>query len=312
MQVVYQYYKPDQGLEDLQAKIYSEVTGRPASGEEIRARYKDQKKDPKTTLYALTEEGAPLAYVQATDSTSHIGRTHISYPWALPACSVEVQEKIFDKVLAYLLQREKTLEITAPLVLDVEGIEERIQFFTNKGFSEKERMYYYSYDFDINEVSRWEITKEIHSFSCRAATQEDLEELIELCRVDPNWQFLTQEVATNYFQNKVLKDGKAVLIFHHNQIVATGAILRAQPGTTVLIGKEERILLRFSAVRPGFHNAWKRMLIGLAKECVNSGWTDIPLRVNFRFYASSTNAINLAKLLSEFNDFEVLLAYKNK
>ncbi len=312
MKVVYQYYKPDQGLEDLQAKIYSEATGLSASGEDIRARYEDQKKDPKTTLYALMDNGAPLAYVQATDSTSHIGRTHISYPWALPACPVEVQEKIFDEVLTYLLQRGQTLEITAPLVLDVEGIEERIKFFTNKGFSEKERLYYYSYDFDIKEICKWKITKELHSFSCRAAAQEDLEKLIELCRADPNWQFLTQKVATNYFTNKVLKDGNTALVFHNNQVVATGAILRVQPGASVLIGEEERILLRFSAVRPRYHDAWKRLLIELAKECVNLGWADIPLRVNFRFYASSTIAVNLAKLLSYFNDFEVLLAYKSK
>lgn len=148
MKVIYWEYEPNQGLEELQAKIYSEVTGRPASGEEIRIRYKDQKKDPKTTLYALTEDNALLAYVQATDSTSHIGRTHISYPCALPACPVKTQEKIFDEVLVYLLQREQTVEITAPLVLDVEGIEERIKFFEKKGFSEKERLYYYSYDKD--------------------------------------------------------------------------------------------------------------------------------------------------------------------
>lgn len=312
MKVIYRHYEPDQGLENLQAKIYSEVTGRPASGEDIKARYKDQEKDPKTTLYALTEDGAPLAYVQATDSTSHIGRTHISYPWALPACSVEVQEKIFDEVLTYLQQRKQTLEITAPLVLDVEGVEERIEFFTNKDFSEKERLYFYSHDFEIDEICRWKISEELQSYSSRAATQEDLEKLIELCKADPNWQFLTREVATNYFKTKVLKDGFTVLIFHNNQIVATGAILRVRPGITVLSGEEERILLRFSAVRPRFHDVWKLMLIELAKKCVDLSWAGIPLRVNFRFYASSTIAVNLAKLLSEFNDFEVLLAYKNK
>jgi hypothetical protein len=310
MKVVYQYYEPEKGLENLQAKIYSEVTGRPASAEDIRARYKDQKKDPKTTLYALTEDGAPLAYIQATDSTSHIGRTHISYPWALPTCPTQVQEKIFDELLTYLLQREHTLEITAPLVIDIEGIDKRIEFFTNKGFSEKERLYYFSYDFEIDEVCSWTITNE--SYTCRAATLEDLEQLLDLCKADPNWQFLTQEVAIHYFTTRMLKDGNAVLVFQNNQVVATGAIRRVQPGDSVLIGKEERILLRFSAVRPKHHDAWRRMLIELANECVKLGWTDVPLRVNFRFYASSTIAVNLAKLLSEFNDFEVLLAYRKK
>ncbi len=312
MKVIYRHYEPNQGLEDLQAKIYSEASGRPASGEEIRAKYKDQKKDPKTTLYALTEDGDPLAYVQATDSSSHIGRTHISYPWALLGCPAEAQEKIFDEVFEYLLQREQTFEITAPLVINVEGVDKRIEFFQRKGFFEKERMYYYSYDFNINEVCNWEIANEIQSFTCRAATLGDLEKLIELCQIDPNWQFLTKEVATNYFRDRVLKDGNTVLIFHNNQVVATGAILRVHPGTSVLSGDEERILLRFSAVRPGYQLAWKQMLIELAKECVKLGWAHIPLRVNFRFYASSTVAVNLAKLISELDDFEVLLAFKKK
>ena len=128
MKVIYRHYEPNPGLEELHAQIYSEATCRTVSGEEIKARYMDSKKDPKTTLYALTESGAPLAYVQATDSTSHLGRTHLSYPWALPACPMEAQEKIFDEVLAYLLQREQTVEITAPQVLDVKGIEERVKF----------------------------------------------------------------------------------------------------------------------------------------------------------------------------------------
>ena len=114
-------------MEELQARIYTEASGRPASADEIRARYKDQKKDLKTTRYALTEDGEPLAYVQATDSTSQVGKTHISYPWAMPSCPVEVQEKIFDDLLAYLKQRKETLEITSPIVVDSLNIKDEIQ-----------------------------------------------------------------------------------------------------------------------------------------------------------------------------------------
>ena len=311
MKVIYKHYEPNQGLEELQAKIFSKVSGQPASAKEIKAKYKDQKKDPKTILYALTEDGDPLAYVQATDSTSHKGRTHISYPWALAVCPLEIQEKIFDEVLAYLLKQEKILEVTAPLLINVKGFEERIKFFQNKGFSEKERLYYYSCDYDIREVSNWKITKEIHSLTCRLATLKDLEKLISLSKVDPNWQFLTKEVATNYFRNRILKDGISVLVFHENQLVCTGAVRRVQPGDTIISVNEECTFLRFSATRPGFHHAWKRMLIELAKECVSLGWDKNPLRIEFRFYTSSTVAVNLANLKPELEEFEIIFVYQS-
>ncbi|MFW9916034.1 MAG: hypothetical protein ACFFGZ_10545 [Candidatus Thorarchaeota archaeon] len=310
MKVAYRYYEPNQGLEELQARIYTEASGLPASAEDIRARYKDQKKDPKTTLYALTDDGEPLAYVQATDSTSHPGRTHMSYPWALASCPAEAQNKIFDDLLIYLKQRKETLQITIPLVAESKNIEERIQFLEKKGFAEKERLYYYFVDFNVTEISGWKLGEEMHSFTSRLATAKDVDHFIDVCQADPNYQFLTPEVATNYFHNRLLKDGRTILVFQNDLPVAIGAPLRFQPdGRIVKMGEGERIILRISATRTGYPHAWKRLLFEVSKECAALGWANIPLRTYFRFYASSTAAINLAEMRPEFEAFEYILAY---
>ncbi|MFX0114618.1 MAG: hypothetical protein ACFFB3_08725 [Candidatus Hodarchaeota archaeon] len=312
MKAVYRYYEPNQGLEELQARIYREASGLPASAEDIRARYNDQKKDPKTTLYALTEDGEPLAYVQATDSTSHPGRTHMSYPWALPSCPAETQNKIFDDLLSYLKQRDETLEITIPLVAESKNIEERIRFLEKKGFVEKERLYYYFVDFSVTEISRWELGEEMRSFNSRLATAKDIDHFIAVCQADPNYQFLTPEVATNYFQNRLLKDGHTILVFQDDLPVAIGAPLRFQPdGRIVKTEDGERIILRISATRAGYPQAWKRLLFEVGKECAALGWTAIPLRAYFRFYASAAAAINLAELRPEFEAFEYILTYRD-
>ena len=81
MKVVYKNYEPDQGLDELQAKIFTEASGLPATADEIRAR--NTQRDSKMTLYALTEDGNPLGYVTCRDSTSEEGRTYISFPWKL-------------------------------------------------------------------------------------------------------------------------------------------------------------------------------------------------------------------------------------
>ncbi|MFQ5980522.1 MAG: hypothetical protein ACE5OZ_20480 [Candidatus Heimdallarchaeota archaeon] len=53
MEVQYRHYEPNQGLEDQQAKIYTECAnpGSAVTGKEIRQRYEAEKIDPKTVRY---------------------------------------------------------------------------------------------------------------------------------------------------------------------------------------------------------------------------------------------------------------------
>ncbi|MFX0092414.1 MAG: hypothetical protein ACFFBD_11675, partial [Candidatus Hodarchaeota archaeon] len=222
MKVIYRHYESDQGLEEIQAKIYTEVSGLPATAAQIRERNLMQ--DPKMTRYALTEEGVPLAYVTARDAGSHDpeGRTYVGYPWVLPDCPFEVQEKIFDELFAYLRKREKTLEIVTTIVVNSKNVKEQISFFEQKGFREKERLFRYFLDFDVNEVSKWEMTNDTSSFSSRLATIEDIDQLVEICLADPYTRnaLPDQDAFRSYFRDRVLKDGHAILVFQGDQVVA--------------------------------------------------------------------------------------------
>jgi len=317
MKVIYQHHEPNQGLEELPEKIYPVVTGFPArasgfptTANQIRDWFETRGNDPKTIRFALTADGKPLAFVFARDSRSHPGRTHVSYPWALPDCPNEVQEKIFRDLFEYIRERE-IREISGPVYVNAKNAEEQIKFFQRKGFVEKERYCRYCFDFDATETSKWEMTDKVSSFSSRLATIEDLDRLTEVCRTDPYMRdaFPTREASRGYFE-RVLKDGHAALILHGDRVVAAGAAIRYQPDGLFLSGNEERILMRFSATRPGHPQAWKRLLIELAKECLVAGWADIPLQVNFHFTTSSSTAINLAELRPELEVLEIILTYE--
>ncbi|MFX0092415.1 MAG: hypothetical protein ACFFBD_11680 [Candidatus Hodarchaeota archaeon] len=312
MKIVYRHYEPDQGLEEIQAKIYTEVSGLPATAAQIRER--NLRREPETTRYALTEEGEPLAYVTARDSGSHVGRTYIGYPWALPGCPSEVQEKIFDELFAYLRKREKTLEIATTIVVNAKIAKEQILFFEQKGFRETERLFRYFLDFDVNEVSKWEMTNDISSFSSCLATIEDIDRLVDICLADHYMRnaLPDQDAFRSYFQDRVLKDGHAIIVFQGDQVVAASAPLKRQPDGIALTGDEMRVIMRFSAVQPGYPQAWKRLLIEIAKECVVAGWADIPLRVGFYFVTGHPNANYLAELRPEMELFEIIFVYQDK
>lgn len=290
MEVQYRHYEPNQGLEDQQAKIYTECAnpGRAITGEEIQQRYEAEKIDPKTIRYVLSKEGQMLAYVQARDYPT-LEETHIGYPWALPECPIEAQEKIFDELLAYIKQREETLPIRASAAIDQD---KQIEFFRKKGFNEIERGFQYFVDFDVEEASKMEKDDENTAFSSRVATTSDLPLLLEIVKADSALRDALpgDEGWTSYFNDRVLKDGHAVLVFHDDQIVAASAPLRFP------IGDAKNIIFRFQATRPGYAHAWTTLLIGIAKECLAAGWTDIPLRASFGFTTSSSMALLLAKL----------------
>lgn len=315
MKVVYRYYEPNQGLEEVQAKIYTEASGFSASADEIKESFQGEVNRLKTALYALTEDGQPLAYVQARDSGSRLGTVRMSFPWAMLDCPAEVQEKIFDEMVDFLKKRKETLEITSPVLVNTKNIEEKIDFFYKKKFIEKERIYLYCPDYDVTEVSNREVSREVCSFNTRLATTEDLDLLIEICQADSftRRMFPTQEAATNYFQNRVLKDGHVVLVFQDGKIVAAGAPLRLQPDNRIVEKDEgERIIIRFSAMRAGYSQAWHKLFIEIAKECLASGWSNIPLRVYFWFYAESSTAISLAEIQPEIKPLEIIFVFHGK
>jgi hypothetical protein len=307
LKVVYRHWEPEQGLEEIQAKIYSKVSGLPARADQIRAR--NLSRDPKMTRYALTEAGEPLAYITSRDSSSERGRVYIGYPWTMPGAPTEVQETLFDELFGFLKKRKNTEEIATTVVFTAKIADKQLAYWREKGFVEDERLYRYQLDFDFNEISKWKLSKELMAYTSRGATTKDLKYLYEVSQVDPSLanEFETEEARENYFKGRVLKDGHAVLLFDKDKVIAASAPLRIEPDQLFLLGDEPRVLMRFTAIRPGYEHVWKRLVFELAKEVKKAGWTDTPLRMNFNFRTNASLARIMSEMRPELEMFEAIL-----
>ncbi|MFX0123981.1 MAG: hypothetical protein ACFFAE_10105 [Candidatus Hodarchaeota archaeon] len=306
MKLIYRHYEPNQGLEEQQAKVYTEVSGLPADSEEIKRRFKGEKRDAKSARYVLTEDKKLLAYVQTSQWSARPGTYIISYPWAFPDCPPRAQEKIFDELLAWLQNTIHPQVIAGEVVYDTPTTDERIAFFQRKGFIEKEHLFVYSVDFNLMDVSNWEMTNEIASYSCRSGTIEDLYQIVEVCHADNYIRdvFPSIEEARYYVENTFLKDDHNKLILKDGKIVSVGLPYRRK----IERGKEKdlEIIGLTSATRLEHPQAWRRLLIEAAKDCLNSGWENIPLRISTLFFGYSMNAIHLAQLQNSVEDIAVL------
>ena len=307
MKIKYQTFEPNKGFGEIQAKIYTTASGLPARAEEIEQR--NIGRGAEMTRYALTEKGEPLGYITAYDSDSEIGRSSIGYPWTMPDAPQEVQTRLFNEMITYLKSREKTLEIRTAVVLTSKIADKQLAFFKEQGFVERERVYRFNRDYDVTEVSTWKSPKGKDAFTSRKATPKDLQLLIELAQADDyiKQAFPTKEAWTHYFKDRVLEDDHAVLVFENDQAVAASAALRLKPDQQFLLGDKERIIMRFTAIRPGYRHAWKDLLIAIAREAKAAGWTKIPIRLSFGFTTGDPLAMTLTKLQPELEMFEVLL-----
>jgi len=82
MKVQYTFYKPEKGLEEIQATIYNEALRKYGKGitvtaEQIKQRYNSEKPDPKGIRYALKDDDAPLAYIQTRVTEVMMKKEHI-------------------------------------------------------------------------------------------------------------------------------------------------------------------------------------------------------------------------------------------
>jgi len=309
MKVIYRHYEPEQNLEEIRAKIYTTASGLPATADQIRLQALNR--DPKLMRFAFTDKDEPLAYISASGSDSQPWTIGMGYPWALSGCPSNVQEKLFKDLVSYIKENKKIQEIVTGVALTSKIAGEQIRFFTENGFTEKERVFLYALDYDVKEVSEWKLTEDIRAFRSQVATSKDINRLIEVCQSDPNTRnaFPTQEAWESYFKDRVLKDGHAVMVFKGDQVVAASAPLRFKPNGIFLRGTEERTIMRFRAIRPGHRAAWKRLLIELAKETVTAGWTDLPLREQIFFSTSEYTAPLLAEQHPNIEEVQIVLSY---
>ncbi|WP_455142866.1 hypothetical protein [Candidatus Hodarchaeum mangrovi] len=314
MELVYRYYEPDQGLEAQQAQIYKKVSGLPADAGEIERRFKGEKRDPKSARYVLTEDGKLLAYVQTSLWPIRPGTFILSYPWALPECPLEAQEKIFDELLTWLKNTVHPNEIVGEVVLNTPTTDDRIQFYKRKGFIEKERIYTSSINLDLSEVSKWEMNEELLSYSTQLATRNDHDQILEVFQADLFIRdvFPSKEEARYFLQNSVPEDSPSILILKNNQIVSAGFASRQKVKGSNSQEDEKEVITILSATRPEHPQAWKRLLIEISKKCLENNWGNLPIRISSIFFAYSMNAVHIAELNKDITASAVILSYKDE
>jgi hypothetical protein len=309
MKVVYKNWEQNQGLEEIQAKIYTEVSGLPtrATAEEITER--NNNRGPDMTRYALTESGEPLAYITSNIDDDEPWEALIGYPWAMSECPQEVQEKLFNEQMSYLKGKAGIQKLITAIILSSKISDKQFQFFIDKDFSVDEVVYLYNKDLEIEEVSKWELDENAKQLTSRLATKDDLELLFEIHKADAELsrELTEEEEMKNYYQSRVLEDGHAILLFDGDKVVAASAPLRFTGRGVYISEDEEVIIMRFTAIRPEYPFAWKRLAVEIAKECVKIGWTDLPFRIRTAYTSQSTVARGIADYTSEITAFELIL-----
>ena len=309
MKVVYKNWEQDQGLEDIQAKIYTEVSGLStrASAEEIAAR--NNRRGSEMTRYALTDNGEPLAYITCTIDDDEPWEALIGYPWAMPECPPEVQEKLFKDQISILKKKKGLQKFITPIILSSKIADKQKKFLMDNGFIEDEIVYLYDKNYDIEEVSKWELDEKAKQLTSRLAAIDDLELFYEINKADTELsrELNDEEAMKNYYEGRVLKDGHAILLFDGDKAVASSALLRIKGQGVYIPVEEEVYVMRFTAFRPEYAYAWKRLVVEIAKECIKIGWTDLPLRIRSFHTTRSTVARGIAEITPEITAFELIM-----
>jgi hypothetical protein len=316
MKLQYKKWESGKGLEEIQANIYTEVSGLPARAEQIGPRNDERGED--ATRYVLTEDGKPLAYVTSSASTDEPWRGFIGYPWSLKDCPAEAKDKIFSELMDHIYSKDGVNQIRTAVVIGSKTKKEQIKYFKEKGFVESERYYTYNTDLDIEKSAAIDVKKKFEGkeaeLTSKVATEEDIPTLVELCLADPHLRraFPDEEAFTAYFKDRVLKDGHCVILFDGDKAVSASAPLRFAPDGNFLKGDEERFIMRFTAARPGYEFAWNRLAIEIAKECKAAGMTDLPLRAWFGFRAEGAAAVGLAKMNPKMELNEIFYTHRKE
>jgi hypothetical protein len=310
MKVKYTKWESGKGLEEVQAKIYTEVSGLPATAEEIAPRNDNRGTD--ATRYALTEDGQPLAYVTSAVNEEEPYRGFIGYPWSLDNCPREAKDKIFDELLDHLKSNTEIKTIRTAIVVASKTQEEQHEYLKNKGFVESERLYRYTKDFDVSEAAKRKVEGKAAELSAKVATEDDIDTLVGLTMTDDQLSraFGTEEEFRAYFKDRVLADGHCVILYDGNTAVAASAPLKMEPDGRFNNADSTRLMMRFTAIRPGYKYAWERLVTEIAKECKEAGWKEVPLRSQFHYRTDGAVADAMANMMPEMSLYEIFMEYR--
>ena len=214
MNITYKNYAPNEGLEEIQGKLYSMNNNRTVTGKEIQERFEQEKIDPKSVIYAFTSENKPLAYIQARDYPQ-LGQTHIGRPWTTPECPDEVKEKMFNDLFKYMVSRETDLKLLLNTNLDpkIEQLAKDHNMVLDRNLVQ--------FEFDRSTLAKFD--KSPYNYTIRKATMDDLEG-IYTCRniayrVDPKER---NERFIEYLKTTI-ESGYFYLVYDGEMLIGAGA-----------------------------------------------------------------------------------------
>jgi len=310
MNVEYKNWKAGQKYEEAQAKIYTEISGLPANPEEIGPR--NDRRGEDATQYAFTKEGEPLAYITSDVIDENLGQVLIGYPWSLPNCPVEVKDRLLTNMIENLKKKDWIKEIRTSVDLRSKTSSEQVTYFREHGFVQIESGFSFTKDFDVEATSKLEYEEPTSELKAKVATDSDLETLIAITKADPRMSqaFPNDDAYVPYFKDRVLKDGHAVILYDGDKAVAASAPLLFKPDGRLLVGDEDRVIMRFTTILPGYGHAWKRLLTEIAKEAKKAGWSKTPIRAIFGFRTQDQLALAMSEVISEIQETNSVFVYR--
>lgn len=310
MKVEYKDWKSGEKYEEVQAKIYTEISGLPANPDEIGPR--NDRRGVYATRYAFTKDGEPLAYITSDVVDENLGRVLIGYPWSLQNCPVEVKGKLLNDMIDTWKKKESTISIITNVDHRSKTSDEQIAFFEEHGFVRNERDFSFTKDFDIETTSKKKYNDSADTLKVKIATDEDIDTLVSLTKADPRMSqaFQSDDAFNHYFKDRVLKNGHAVILYDGDKAVAASAPLLFKPDGSILVGDEERVIMRFTSILPGYSFAWKRLVTEVAKEAKNAGWTKTPIRTIFGFSSQDDLSIAMAEVIPEINQVSTSFIFR--
>lgn len=280
MDVVYKTFEPDKGFEQIQADIYNQAVkkynGQTVTADQIAQRMKsfDPPQDTNGLFFAFTKDDKPLSYIQYRFYEKT--KIFIGHAWSVDDCPVDVQQAMYDKIFDYVKQKyPDNKEIYLGYVYD--HFTDVVAMIKKQGFEHYNSITFYSVK--LEELAKLEADAK---YTSREATLDDLAVLLDLA-LDSNLKSMGETQLNSYFKDKVLKDGNCIILFEGDKPVASTAIINGH-----FDGKES--LARFVALREGYKDSYKSLLIHLAKYALGKGLT-LPIQ---------TSINDLQKEYSEF------------
>lgn len=262
MEIKFKHYAPEQGLEKIQAQLYSDYLNRmpysvfrAPTEDTIKQRIDQEKKDPKFIQFAFDENKNPLAYIQVSISENP-NRIWIGYPWHIEECPKDVVETIFTNILTYAKQIYPDNQVVMGFI--TETWEEPSKFARDKGFKPCDTLEFYSVD--LVHVPTFSSTK----YQYRIATDQDVEALVNLAWIDTELKkaFPNKEGFRDYFAKEVIPTNELIMLFEKDVLVAATAPLR-------FFYKAN--MMRFTALHPDYKDAWFYLVEALATTLLEKG-----------------------------------------